>query len=96
MNDELERMRQEAAVPYLVFCPVFCVRAVGLYIVFVFVFFATSTRNTITLRELSADLLMFKQLIHILTTALNTLRTGLLNCLNARSRGLIQSEVRIL
>ena len=28
--------------------------------------------------------------------ALNTLRTGLLNCLNARSRGLIQSEVRFL
>ena len=27
---------------------------------------------------------------------LNTLRTGLLNCLNARSRGLIQSEVRFL
>jgi hypothetical protein len=26
----------------------------------------------------------------------NTLRTGLLNCLNARSRGLIQSEVRYL
>ena len=26
----------------------------------------------------------------------NTLRTGLLNCLNARSRGLIQSEVRFL
>jgi len=24
------------------------------------------------------------------------LRTGLLNCLNARSRGLIQSEVRFL
>ena len=27
---------------------------------------------------------------------LNTLRMGLLNCLNARSRGLIQSEVRFL
>ena len=27
---------------------------------------------------------------------INTLRTGLLNCLNARSRGLIQSEVRFL
>ena len=27
---------------------------------------------------------------------LNTFRTGLLNCLNARSRGLIQSEVRFL
>ena len=27
---------------------------------------------------------------------LNTLRTGLLNCLNARSRGLIQGEVRFL
>ena len=27
---------------------------------------------------------------------LNALRTGLLNCLNARSRGLIQSEVRFL
>ena len=27
---------------------------------------------------------------------LNTLRTGLLNCLNARSRGLIQREVRFL
>jgi hypothetical protein len=26
----------------------------------------------------------------------NTLGTGLLNCLNARSRGLIQSEVRFL
>jgi len=26
----------------------------------------------------------------------NTLRTGLLNCLNASSRGLIQSEVRFL
>jgi len=26
----------------------------------------------------------------------NTLRTGLLNCSNARSRGLIQSEVRFL
>ena len=26
----------------------------------------------------------------------NTLRTGLLNCLNARSRGLIQREVRYL
>ena len=26
----------------------------------------------------------------------NTLRTGLLNCLYARSRGLIQSEVRFL
>ena len=29
-------------------------------------------------------------------TGVNTLRTGLLNCLNARSRGLIQSEVRFL
>ena len=28
--------------------------------------------------------------------SLNTLRTGLLNCLNAPSRGLIQSEVRFL
>ena len=27
---------------------------------------------------------------------LNTLRTGLLNCLNAHSQGLIQSEVRFL
>ena len=27
---------------------------------------------------------------------INTLRTGLLICLNARSRGLIQSEVRFL
>ena len=27
---------------------------------------------------------------------INTVRTGLLNCLNARSRGLIQSEVRFL
>jgi hypothetical protein len=27
---------------------------------------------------------------------INILRTGLLNCLNARSRGLIQSEVRFL
>ena len=30
------------------------------------------------------------------TSSVNTLRTGLLNCLNARSRGLIQSEVRFL
>jgi len=29
MNDELENMRQEAAVPYLMYCLVFCVRAVG-------------------------------------------------------------------
>ena len=27
---------------------------------------------------------------------LNTLRTGLSNCLNARSRGLIESEVRFV
>ena len=29
-------------------------------------------------------------------SGINTLRTGLLNCLNARSRGLIQIEVRFL
>ena len=34
--------------------------------------------------------------ICILCHIVNALRTGLLNCLNARSRGLIQSEVRFL
>jgi hypothetical protein len=34
--------------------------------------------------------------MHLLVLLLNTLRTGLLNCLNARSWGLIQSEVRFL
>ena len=33
---------------------------------------------------------------NLATGPFNTLRTGLLNCLNARSRGLIQSEVRLL
>ena len=33
---------------------------------------------------------------HERISCVNTLRTGLLNCLNARSRGLIQSEVRFL
>ena len=32
----------------------------------------------------------------LLSSIFITLRTGLLNCLNARSRGLIQSEVRFL
>ena len=32
----------------------------------------------------------------VISMVINTLRTGLLNCLNARSRGLIQSEVRFL
>jgi len=38
--------------------------------VFVFVFSVTNTRNTNTVKELSAELVMFKHLVHILTTAL--------------------------
>ena len=37
-----------------------------------------------------------KLLAQLSVFSINTLRTGLLNCLNARSRGLIQSEVRFL
>ena len=46
--------------------------------------------QTVCSRYLQAN---FKVFTHIVV---NTLRTGLLNCLNARSRGLIQSEVRFL
>ena len=42
------------------------------------------------LLELCLCVVIFK------TSILNTLRTGLLNCLNARSRDLIQGEVRFL
>jgi hypothetical protein len=66
-------MRQDAAV--------FCVTAVGWYIVFVlvFVFIVTSIRNTNTLRKLSAELLMFKRLVHIVTTALKNINKSKAN-----------------
>jgi hypothetical protein len=51
--------------------------------VFVFVFSVTSTRNTNTVRELSTELLMFKHLVHILTTALkNTEKSEAIILLN--------------
>jgi len=38
----------------------------------------------------------FREHVYHPNFRVNTLGTGLLNCLNARSRGLIQSEVRFL